>query len=145
MSTRAQVNIMNENHITPVASLYIHGDGYPEGIGVEIADICKGIKIVDGISPGKNDVANGMGCLAARIISILKLDDMGIVMPGRVYLKNIEDDYDVTFKYEIVTQGIGKEVVIKIWSCGLNRLIFQGTPEEVINEFEDKILEEINE
>ena len=75
MGTRSVTNVMDEDGKTVMVSLYRQYDGYPEGHGEELAEFLKDMKIVNGISlgEGENDrCANGMGCLAAQIVSHFK-------------------------------------------------------------------------
>lgn len=77
MGTRARVNVFNRNQL--IVSIYRQFDGYPDGLGREVADFAGKMKIINGISGEKaGEAANGMGCFAAQLIRHLK-DDIGSV------------------------------------------------------------------
>lgn len=83
MGTSARINVFDGDDI--IVSIYRHMDGYPDGLGQEVADFVKGITITDGFVRGSLDtaIANGMGCLAAQLVKHLKV---GV---GSVYLRNV--------------------------------------------------------
>ena len=50
--------------------MYKQFDGYPEGMGVKLANFLKGYKIINGIPPNPNPKsANGMHDLAAQLVA----------------------------------------------------------------------------
>ncbi len=57
-----------------IVVMYRQYDGYIEGHGKELADFLGGKKIVNGINPSDDQslIFNGMGCLAASVISEMK-------------------------------------------------------------------------
>ena len=92
MGTRSLTHIKGETGKTLV-TLYRQFDGDPTGIGQEIADFCKARKLIDGIGEGENasNSANGMGCLAAQLITHLKGGDIGSVY---VYVPDATDCWE---------------------------------------------------
>ena len=85
MSTRARINIFDGNEV--LVSIYRQFDGYPDGLGKEVADFAGKMTIINGISGQKaGEAANGMGCFAAQLIAHLK---EGI---GNVYIRNTSSD-----------------------------------------------------
>ena len=58
----------------PIVNMFRQFDGYPSGHGAELADFLKDIKLGNGIlgKPEIGTFANGMGCLAAQMISHFK-------------------------------------------------------------------------
>jgi hypothetical protein len=76
MGTRARVNVMEGNQV--LVSIYRQYDGYPNGLGEDVADFVGGLRITNGISGDPTGSANGMGCLAAQLIKHLK-DKVGNV------------------------------------------------------------------
>lgn len=87
MGTRARVNVFDGNQI--LVSIYRQMDGYPNGLGREVAEFCAARTIVNGYSPAmtaKNHV-NGMGCLAAQLIEHLKGGDI-----GSIYIRDTSPD-----------------------------------------------------
>jgi hypothetical protein len=65
-----------------IVSIYRQYDGYPSGLGKEVADFVGGLKITNGIRGDGTGTANGMGCLAAQLIGKLKKQ------VGNVYLRD---------------------------------------------------------
>ena len=114
--------------------IYHHYDGYPEGLGVTLANYLDNKKIVNGlpVGAGSVDVANGMGCLTASLIKYLK------DAPGNVYIDypNAERiDIDYTY-YIWGTEG--KDIWISIFEPGTNNssiCIFVGTPQMLIEKY----------
>jgi hypothetical protein len=76
MGTRCLTNFRSGDKI--LCTLYRQMDGYPDGHGQELADFLSGFKVVNGIN--SNDerecpkLANGLGCLAAQVITHFKGD-----------------------------------------------------------------------
>jgi hypothetical protein len=100
MGTRALVTIRQDDKDSPViCQIYRQFDGYPEGMGKDLKDICKDITIVNGISGGQNNdkFANGMECLAATIVKNLK---QGI---GNIYLVPVTEERE-GYNYNIYTK-----------------------------------------
>ena len=73
MGTRSTTKILDEqgNHLV---TLYRQFGGYPTGHGQDLATFISGRAIVNGFGLGMTAKthANGMGCLAAQIITALK-------------------------------------------------------------------------
>ena len=73
MGTRAMINIarreegvsFSEKPDKVMVSIYNHYDGYPEGLGVTLANYLNGKIIVNGLGKDNYRVFNGLGCLAA--------------------------------------------------------------------------------
>ena len=61
-------------------NMYRQFDGYPSGHGRELAEFLSGFEIVNGYNEKKEKLANGMGCLAAQIISHFKVGVGGFYM-----------------------------------------------------------------
>lgn len=116
MGTRSLTYVYNEAD-KPVVCMYAQYDGYPSGVGRELAEFLNSKTIINGFVPGDNsDKANGMGCLAAQLIAQFKT---GI---GGHYLYPVElgqdagQDYEYHIRQDSVTVYEGVE-------CGGN-----GTP-----------------
>jgi hypothetical protein len=77
MGTRARINIVDDGEI--ICSIYRQYDGYPEGLGKDIARFVGGITVVNGYGSNPVAQANGMGCLAAQLIGHLKQGKIGNV------------------------------------------------------------------
>jgi hypothetical protein len=63
----------------PIINMYRQYDGYPTGHGAELAEFLGQFHaITNGIAVGeKRRTANGMGCLAAQLVSYFKEDVAG--------------------------------------------------------------------
>ena len=99
MATRASIKISDSDG-NFVANIYHHYDGYPEGLGQKLIDICDSGFIVNGLNAGNGKQFNGFNDLACSIVFELKEHSGN----GRVYL-NTEDDYGncgEDYLYEIV-------------------------------------------
>ena len=142
MSTRAIIRVaereegvsFSEQTDNIRVQIYHHYDGYPEGLGVTLANYLGPKKIVNGlpVGAGSVDVANGVGCLTASLIKHLK------EAPGNVYIDypNAERiDIDYTY-YIWGTEG--KDIWISIFEPGTNNssiCIFVGTPQKLIEKY----------
>ena len=99
MATRASIKISDCDG-NFIANIYHHYDGYPEGLGQKLIDICNSGFIVNGLNAGNGKQFNGFNDLACSIVFELKEHSGN----GRVYL-NTEDDYGKCgedYLYEIV-------------------------------------------
>ena len=99
MATRASIKISDSDG-NFIANIYHHYDGYPEGLGAKLIEICDSGKIVNGLRAGQGKQFNGFNDLVCSIVFELK-EHSG---DGRVYL-NTEDDYGKCgedYLYEIV-------------------------------------------
>ena len=140
MSTRALVNFVkredgvsfNEHpgidkiHV----QIYNHYDGYPSGLGLRLAYYLKDLTVVNGLSSVEHKVANGMGCLAAQVVSHLKDD------PGNIYLQKPTykdwEDYEY-FIWSKESHGCW----ISIFDYE-NKCIFVGEPCNLINKYNEE-------
>lgn len=83
MGTRSIANIHQKGKDSPIiCQIYRQMDGYPEGMGSDLKEICQKITIVNGIKVGQtgDGFANGMECLAATIVKKLKVGIGGIYL-----------------------------------------------------------------
>jgi hypothetical protein len=88
--------------------VYQQYDGYAAGVGTQILKLLKQRKLVNGISGRHNEVANGMGCLAALYISKYKGEEA-----GNIYIEPLgpgHTDY-LDFYYVIEAEKDRKSVV----------------------------------
>ena len=139
MSTRALVNIVQRQEgrsfsetLKPSAihtQLYKHYDGYPERLGVTLASYLDGYEIHSGMSnKHQGPLANGIGCLAAQLVSYLKNE------PGNVYLQpprniNVED-----YVYYVWVKEDAR-IMISIFDSN-NECIYVGDCESLIEKYE---------
>ena len=84
MGTRSLTHVVDEKGATLV-TIYSQFDGYPSGMGADLAEFLRGRAIVNGIGADTPEKAsNGMGCLAASLVASLKDGIGGIYLeePG---------------------------------------------------------------
>lgn len=75
MATRSMTFIMDDDNIlTPIACIYRHFDGYPNGHGQSLYNFLANRKVVNGLDTVKPPltVSNTMGDLATQLIAYLK-------------------------------------------------------------------------
>ena len=142
MATRATIHVakreegvsFSEKPDKTIVDIYHHWDGYPEGLGVTLADYLENKKILNGLPINPVDVFNGMGCLAASLITKLKDG------PGNVYI----DGPDVKrswIDYEYYVWGDEyKDIWISIFENG--DCIFVGKPDKLLEKYSQTKYEE---
>ena len=79
MGTRC-LTVIKDYNDKEIVVMYRQYDGYIDVHGHELANFCKDIKIVNGYGSDTKNIANGMGCLAAQIVSHFKKDEVGIII-----------------------------------------------------------------
>jgi hypothetical protein len=95
MGTRSLTFVYDEDK-QPLFCLYRQYDGYPSGHGSELAEFLSKFTIINGIGSNQSEFgrfANGMGCLAAQIVSNFKTEVGGFYL----YPTNTKDagqDYE---------------------------------------------------
>ena len=110
MGTRSLTIFNDEWKNEEIVVFYRQYDGYPEGHGTELLTFIDNMKIVNGISLYKNEkIANGMGCLAAQVISHFKEET------GKFYL------------YSAGTRDIGEEFIYTLYYTEELRIKVQDT------------------
>lgn len=139
MGTRSVTIILEGN--AELCRIYRQHDGYPEGHGVELARICAGRTMVNGFSDKKKQ-ANGMGCLAALVVSALKGDDA-----GGIYLEapggEIGDWIEYVYTLRPVRNKLKLQCTTQTGPFPFNRQekekhVFTGTPAEWLKKFEQE-------
>ena len=85
-----------------ICAIYQQFDGYPSGVGMQIAEFLKDIDVVNGMSGDRTmgKVANGIGCLSAQYIALNKDE------AGNLYMTNPDDSQE--YNYEIVVGWEGE-------------------------------------
>jgi hypothetical protein len=95
MGTRSQTRIQDTQGRVYV-QIYRQMDGYPSGMGKDLADIMASRSLTNGIG-GNKEVFNGAGCFAAYLVGALKGD-----RAGGIYLQpNTKDLFDYDYTYVI--------------------------------------------
>ena len=138
MATRALINFVEREDGVSFSEhpgvdkihvqIYHHYDGYPERLGVKLAEYLQDFIVVNGLSSSEKIVANGLGCLAAQTVRYLKDG------PGQVYLhKPGERDWE-DYEYFIWCKE-GHGVWVSIFDYK-GDCIFVGEPDKLIEKFE---------
>lgn len=109
MGTRSTVKFYNNGDTaleTPILSVYQQYDGYYSGVGEELADWLKSMKMINGISNQTIDggFANGMGCLAAQYVVKFK------TALGGFYLTEPDDMQGYDYQVYLVDGNIRLKV-----------------------------------
>ena len=137
MGTRATIKIarreegvsFSEKPDKYIVSIYNHYDGYPEGLGMKLANYLEGTKIVNGLGKNNEDVFNGLGCLAASLIAELKDG------PGNLYIEDPERTHG-GMEYEYYIWGdYHKDIWISIFEY--DTCIFVGKPKQLQTKYEE--------
>ena len=112
-------NEAGERVYTPIINLYRQYDGYPSGHGAELAEFLKQFTLTNGISVGRGEsktrTANGMGCLAAQLVSNFKGSDAGQFYLHPTDAKECGQDYEYH-----VYENEDKELCVRITDRGCN-------------------------
>jgi hypothetical protein len=117
MGTRSLTFVYDDTQ--KIVCMYRQFDGYPSGHGRELATFLNGfVDVVNGIRIGDTrKIANGMGCLAAQLITNFKTE------AGGFYLyPTSTKDAGQEYEYHVYTD----KVVVKETYDG-NKTIFTGT------------------
>ena len=135
MATRAMISIakreegvsFSEEPNQTIVDIYHHWDGYPEGLGVTLADYLNGKKVTNGLGRDNNNLFNGMGCLAASLVAELKDG------PGDVYIEPRESHGWIDYQYYIWGDTY-KDIWISIFDEG--DCIFVGKPQQLLEKYD---------
>lgn len=118
----------------PIINLYRQYDGYPEGHGQELVEFLKQFTLTNGIPVGRGEsktrTANGMGCLAAQLVSNFKGSDAGQFYLYPTDAKDCGQDYEYhiyangpTFRVKVVNKGCN---MFGLTQSDTNEVIFDG-------------------
>ena len=127
MGTRSNTVIYDEYHgngsAVEILNLYRQHDGYVEGHGAELVAFLEPMTIVNGITTGLTNIANGSGCLAAQLVAHFKkkVGDFYIMAP-------IGEENENDYTYKIYVSGGPVYISMEVWNW--EDLIFSGTVPE---------------
>ena len=98
-----------DNEHTPVVCIYRQYDGYLEGHGVELAEFLNRGRLVNGLGGKDNGtVFNGMGCLAAQMVSHFKKEAGQFYLHAPVLNQDCCQEYEYhVFQDKVVVYAIG--------------------------------------
>jgi len=127
MGTRSNTLVYDEYHgndsAVQILNLYRQHDGYVEGHGAELLKFLEPMTIVNGITTGLTNIANGSGCLAAQLVSHFKkkVGDFYIMAP-------LGEENENDFTYKIYVSGGPQYITMEVWEY--EDLIFSGNVSE---------------
>ena len=147
----------NEHPEKVHTQIYHHYDSYPDHLGVGIAKYLSDIRVVNGLGSRKGAVlANGTGCLAAQVLTHLKLGrhyKLGSfadpssnckeeIQQGNIYLDWPDTDRgDIEYCYYIWSdydKGIWMSIFEGFGSAKDFKCTFVGKPEKLIEKYDKK-------
>jgi hypothetical protein len=116
-----------------IINMYRQYDGYPSGHGAELAEFLGQFRMTNGIPAGRDKsgdrVANGMGCLAAQLVSNFKGSDA-----GQFYLYPTSSvDCGQDYEYHIYKGAEGLRVRITNRGCNMFGLTMSDTNESLFD------------
>jgi hypothetical protein len=113
-----------------ICAIYQQFDGYPSGVGLEIAEFLKEFELVNGMSGDRTlgKIANGIGCLSAQFIAKFKTE------AGNLYMTSPDDRQ--AYNYDIIVGWGAKPtkpiIRVDMYDENGKKVTFEGTPEEFI-------------
>ena len=117
-----------------VVNIYRQYDGYPDGLGLELAGFLSEFTVVNGLGADsyKSRIANGYGCLAAQLVEFLKDG------PGNVYLELLDGDAGDHWEQYIYTlyPKESEPTYISIYDVYAKECIFVGTPKDLQTKYD---------
>lgn len=137
MGTRSVTNIYDEEG-NRIVTIYCQYDGYPEGMGVDLAKICDVI-IVNGYSYGMTTKthANGMGGLAAHVVAMLRGPNPEYM--GNVYLYADPDRLGGIEYWYTITGKVGEKPIIKCEDFDGTQIFGDGmTAQEILKKAQER-------
>jgi len=130
MGTRSLTFVYDEQDV--IINMYRQYDGYPSGHGLELAEFLAQFTMVNGLGVKETrKVANGMGCLAAQLVSNFKVGEAGQFYLYPATATDCGQDYE----YHVYKDAQGLRVRITDRGCNMfgltmsdkNEAIFDGT------------------
>lgn len=145
MGTRSLTDVIEtytddngKKHETAITTMYRQYDGYPSGMGSELAEFLNSGKVVNGICMAETGrVFNGAGCLAAQMVSHFKGDSAGGYYLHKPKQRNCGEEYI----YQVYVDYNTKEVKLRCLEVGYynkktnkyvnkTRELFSGSPKD---------------
>jgi hypothetical protein len=127
MGTRSNTVVydeyFNDGSSVQILNLYRQHDGYTDGHGAELLAFLEPMTIVNGITTGLANIANGSGCLAAQLVAHFKkrVGDFYIMAP-------LGEENENDYTYKIYVSGGPEYITMEVWEY--DDLIFSGNVSE---------------
>lgn len=136
MGTRSTITFIGKtgNKETPYVKIYQQYDGYIDGVGHDLARFLVKRRLINGIqNETMEEAANGIGCLIAQYISVNK-NNIGDLYIEPLNSNNewIDYNYKVIINEDKVPDMADNITTIEITNFGENKLIFKGSPSELL-------------
>lgn len=134
MGTRSITRVVDDHSGKHVLTMYRQFDGYPGGMGLDLANFLAPFTIVNGIRlDEERKIANGMGCLAAQLVAELK------DAPGNIYLEaagthDVGEEYTYLIYKDKEDGGLRLKCVKVGWGNDPDKTLFDGTPQDFIEQ-----------
>lgn len=116
-----------------ICKFYKQFDGYPSGLGMQLAEFLSDGELVNGYGGSDKKQFNGVGCLAAQVIDMLK-DGVGGLYMIPVSEGGQEYNYTITGLSPWTKDKTEPAITIKVTDWNFKKL-FEGTPKEFIEKF----------
>jgi|TARA_B110000977_G_scaffold62158_1_gene84557 hypothetical protein len=127
MGTRSNTVVydeyFNDGSSVQILNLYRQHDGHTDGHGAELLAFLEPMTIVNGITTGLTNIANGSGCLAAQLVAHFKkrVGDFYIMAP-------LGEENENDYTYKIYVSGGPEYITMEVWEY--DDLIFSGNVSE---------------
>lgn len=135
MGTKSLTTFLDEWDNEEIVVMYRQYDGYPEGLGLELAEFLSEFTMVNGLGADsyRARIANGVGCLAAQLVQHLKDG------PGNVYLETLNGNPGDSWEEYIYTlyPKEGEPTFISIYDVFGEECVFVGTSKDLQTKYDD--------
>jgi hypothetical protein len=120
MGTRCLTHIIDVKG-DAIVTLYRQSDGYQDGHGLELKKFLETQIMTNGLSSNNQNLANGMSCLAAKLISHFK------TKPGLFYLhKGGSSDLGEDYTYTVYPSNNQDNTTISLKVQSYSGVLFDG-------------------
>lgn len=137
MSTRAIIEFKglgmgDDGNVT----VYVHGDGHPKWLGIDLANALKQIELVNGMSLDEKygECANTSGDLFLQVIDIIKQNRVGYVYLTNRDITNKESMWDIDYTYFVKVDSDNGSKLIKCVNVTGSKFVTPSEFIELVNE-----------
>lgn len=131
MGTRSVITVYENEQA--LLSMYGQYDGYPEGVGLSLAQFLDSGQLINGFTSGDEGNFNGAGCLAAQLVCHFKKD------VGGFYIVPVGETESFNYHVYVSRKENGSYNKIKVViDDGFGKQIFAGTVKKMLKFCEKK-------